>query len=137
MQPTTLKFAPEQFLFRENDVSNTLYLIQQGTVSIRKRKGSGFVEVARIYEKEIVGEISFFDRLPRSADAVALTAVEAVQIDFESLDKIYTDVPAYLKTIMSAMAERLRRADDMIRRMQKDPDYKEESESAADSPPKA
>ncbi|OFZ04535.1 MAG: hypothetical protein A2070_09675 [Bdellovibrionales bacterium GWC1_52_8] len=97
-----------------------MYLIKKGTVSIRKMKGPAFVEIARAYSSEVVGELSFFDRQPRSAAAVALTEVEVLEINFESLDKVYEKIPEYMRTIISCVAERLRKADDTIRRLQKE-----------------
>jgi len=96
-----------------------MFLIKKGSVSIRKMKGSAFVEIAKVYANEIIGELSFFDRLPRSAAAVALSEVEALEIDFRSLEQIWNKVPDYWKTIMKAVSERLRKADDSIRRLQK------------------
>src|SRR5262249_16591125 len=94
--------------------------IQKGTVTIRKRKGSSYVEIGRLYSGEVLGELSFFDRMPRSAAAMALTEVEALEISFESMDRIYSAVPNYMKTIVTAMANRLRKADEMIRKLQKE-----------------
>ncbi len=117
---TSLRFfRPGQYLFREGEASRCMYLIKKGTVSIRKMKGPAYVEIARIYSKEVLGELSFFDRNPRSAAAVAISEVEALEISFESLDKIYAGVPDYLKTIIASVAERLRKADDTIRRLQR------------------
>lgn len=96
-----------------------MYLVRKGTVSIRKMKGPAYVEIARIYSNEVLGELSFFDRMPRSAAAIALTEVEALEIGFDSLDKIYTGVPDYMKTIIASVADRLRKANDQIRRLQK------------------
>lgn len=118
--PPVKQVQPGQYLFRENEPSDSLYLIRKGSVSIRKRKGSAFIELAKVHSNEIIGELSYFDRKPRSAAAMALTEVEALQIPFESIDKIYASVPPYMKTIVAAMAERLRRADDVIRRLEKE-----------------
>ncbi|MCM2324704.1 MAG: cyclic nucleotide-binding domain-containing protein, partial [Oligoflexia bacterium] len=134
-KPAAIKktFAPNQFLFREGDPSNCMYVIQKGTVSIRKHKATAYVEIARLYSNEVLGELSFFDRLPRSAAAVALTEVEVLELPFESLDKIYAGIPDYLKTIISAVADRLRKANDTIRRLQKNV-VKEEKDSEAREP---
>lgn len=107
-----------QTLFREGEMANSLFLVKSGTISVRKTKGQEFVEIGRIFQGEIIGEVSFFDGAPRSASAVALSDVEVLEISFESLDKIYQAVPDYLKTIMAAMSERLRKADDLIRKLQ-------------------
>lgn len=112
-------FNVNDVLFNESDPSFSLFLIRKGTVAIRKKKGGQFVELARVYANEVIGEIAFFDRQPRSASAIAITEVEAVEITFEALDKIYATVPDYMKTIMASLAERLRKADETIRRLQK------------------
>ena len=112
-------FRPGQFIFNENDPSHSIFLVKKGTISIRKRKAAAFVEIARVYSNEVIGELSFFDRQPRSAGAMALTEVEVLEIRFEALDKIFKNVPDYFKTIVVAMAERLRKADDIIRRLEK------------------
>jgi CRP/FNR family cyclic AMP-dependent transcriptional regulator len=112
-------FRPGQYLFREGDASSCIYLIQKGSVAVRKMKGSNYIELGKVYSKEVLGELSFFDRRARSAAAVAITEVEALEIDFESLDRVYDKVPPYLKTIIASVAERLRKANDQIRRLQK------------------
>jgi len=124
-------FRSGQQLFVEGGPSTCMYLISKGTVSIRKKKGSTHIEIARLYSNEVLGELSFFDRRPRSASAVALTDVDALEIDFVSLDKIYKNVPEYLKTIMRSVAERLRRANDVIRRLKKEGSGEEEGKEPA------
>ena len=108
-----------QFLFHEGDKPKCIYLIKKGTVAIRKVKGSAQVELARVYANEVLGELSFFDRLPRSASAVASTEVEAVEITFDSLDKIYANIPPYMKAIIASLTDRLRKANETIKRLQK------------------
>ena len=124
-------FRPGQFLFNENDPSHSIFLIKKGTISIRKRKGAAFIEVGRIYSNEIIGELSFFDHSPRSAAAMALTEVEVLEIPFDSLKKTFESVPDYLMTIVAAMAERLRKANDIIRRL----DRHVVSENGTTAPP--
>src|SRR4051812_33642013 len=108
-------FRPGQYLFREGEPSQCMYLIKKGAVAIPKMKGAAYVELGRLYSNEVLGELSFFDRLPRSVAAVALTEVEVLEIKFDQLEKIFVNVPDYLKTIMASVADRLRKANDMIR----------------------
>ena len=119
MAATQRFFRSGQILFREGDASKSLFIIKKGTVSIRKAKGNSYVEIAKLYTNEVIGEMTFFDRLPRSASAFAATELEVMEITFESLDQIYSQVPEYLKTIMAALADRLRKANEMIRKIQK------------------
>ena len=107
-------FRAGQIIFRENDPADQLYIIAKGVVAIRKLKGEGYVEFARLYSKEVLGELGFFDRGTRSASAVALTDVELLCVPFDGLDRIYSTVPEYMKTIFSCIARRLRSADEII-----------------------
>ena len=111
-------FKKGQNLFQEGNPSTCLYIIKQGIVAVRKSKGQGFIELAKIHTSEVIGELAFFDRQPRSASAVATTDVQVLEISYESLNKIYQYVPDYLKTIINCVAGRLREADEMIRKLQ-------------------
>lgn len=119
MAAFTRTYKTGQIVFEEGTPSTSIFIIKKGAVSIRKVKGKTFVEVAKIQANEVIGELSFFDRLPRSASAVALMDVEALEIPFESMERIYNSIPDYLKTIMAALADRLRKANEQIRVLQK------------------
>lgn len=116
----TKQIAAGQVLFNEGDPAKSMYLIKSGEVSVRKRKGSTFVEITRLRQGEILGEISFFDRQPRSATAMALSPTEVTEMAFDSLDATYSKIPDYLKTIMASIADRIRKTDDAIRRLSKE-----------------
>lgn len=111
-------FKNGEYLFKEGEASNCMYVIQRGAVSIRKAKGNSYIEIAKVYAGEVIGELSFFDRESRSAGAVAIGDVYALEIDFGSLDKQYQHVPKYLQTIMACVASRLRKANETIRVLQ-------------------
>ncbi|MCM0605031.1 MAG: cyclic nucleotide-binding domain-containing protein [Xanthomonadaceae bacterium] len=111
-------FKNGEYLFKEGDPSQCIYVITRGAVSIRKAKGSAYIEIAKVHANEVIGELSFFDRQSRSASAVALGDVYAQEIDFSSLDATYKAVPKYLQTIMGCVATRLRKANETIRLLQ-------------------
>src|SRR4051812_21905899 len=106
-------------LFNDGEPSRSMFLIQKGAVSIRKKKGFGSVEVGKVLAGEIIGELSFFDHLPRSATGIAIIDVEAMEISYESLEGIYASIPSYMRTIMAAMAVRLRVANETIQQLRK------------------
>lgn len=110
-------FRSGEALFHEGSDSTSLFLIKVGRISIRKTVDGGFVEIAQIGPNQIIGEVGFFDRRPRSADAVAITFCEAVEIPYEALKPIFDPAPDYLKKIMVGLASRLRDADEVIREL--------------------
>ncbi|MEO5969983.1 MAG: cyclic nucleotide-binding domain-containing protein [Bdellovibrionia bacterium] len=111
-----------QILFNDGEASHSLFIIEKGGVSIRKKKGNASVEVGKVLKGEVIGELSFFDRQPRSATAVAITDVEVIEISFASMENIYASIPDYMKTIMGSLAARLRKANDTIRQLRNLPD---------------
>lgn len=107
-------------IFKEGDHPTSMFLIKRGTVLVQKLRNEGTTNLARIFSGEVIGELSFFDRRPRSATAVAESEVELLEIQFDNLDKVYQEkVPDYLKTMVAAIAERLRKANELIRQLQR------------------
>jgi len=105
-------------VFKEGDKSDALFLVQKGTVLIEKTKGVSRVTLAKVGKNQVIGELAFFDRKPRSASAVCETDVELLEIPFDGLDKLYLQVPPYLKTIVGCVVERLRNANQVIQTLQ-------------------
>ena len=112
------KFSVGETIFKEGDRADCLYIIDRGSVSLRKRRGAEQVELARAKHGEVIGEMSFFDEKNRSASAIALVVTDTLIIPYESLTKIYDSVPEYFKAIIHTMADRLRDADIKITRLE-------------------
>jgi CRP/FNR family cyclic AMP-dependent transcriptional regulator len=136
MASTIRSLRQGEYLFQEGDIPRAMYLLQKGTISVRKAKGTGEIELAQLKQGDVLGELSFFDRKPRSASAVALVQTELLEIDFESLDKIYSQVPEYLQSIIANVVHRLRKANDTIKKLQKeqatDPSKRQSSQEDPD-----
>ena len=66
----------------------------------------------------VVGELSFFDGLPRSATLEAMTDVEAVRLDPAAFDRLAAEEPELARTLLLDLARilalRLRMASDVI-----------------------
>lgn len=111
----TTSFKPGEHLFHEGAESKSLFLIKVGRVSIQKAVKGGNIEIAQVGANQIIGEVGFFDQRPRSGDAVALSYCEAVEIPYDNLKPLFDPAPDYLKKIVTALASRLREADESIR----------------------
>ena len=93
-----------------------LYLITEGTLGVRLPRGDSAFKT--IEAPAVVGELAFFDGLPRSATLVAETDVEAVRIDPSGFDRLAVEEPelarALLLDLARILALRLRMASDLI-----------------------
>jgi CRP-like cAMP-binding protein len=117
MAAASSTFRVGESLFLEGSDAKSLYLVKAGRVSIRKAVNGGYIEIAQIGPNQIIGEVGFFDQRPRSANAVALSYCEVVEIPYEALKPIFDPAPDYLKKIMIGLASRLREADETIREL--------------------
>lgn len=115
IEPSTYRAG--EGLFKEGSEGRSLYLVKVGRVSIRKSVDGGYIEIAQIGPNQIIGEIAFFDRKPRSAGAVALTYCEIIEIPYDAMTPMFDPAPDYLKRIMTGIAIRLRDADEKIREL--------------------
>lgn len=102
-------------LFREGDPGQTLYLIVAGHVNIeRATEDGGMVHIARRGPGEHFGEMSLFDDLPRSADAVTDTPCELLMLDRHDVVRFLEEHPAAAWRIIRGLSIRLREATDRI-----------------------
>ena len=110
------RFAAGEILFRENDVGEFFYVIQEGQVEVYKIKGKAKVPLAVLNPGQCVGEFSALDGKRRSATAVALTEVTVLKINAETLDSQIRRNPAWFRTITFSLVERLRKTNEILRR---------------------
>lgn len=54
------------------DIGEALYFVIGGEVGLFHDEGTGETEVGRVHEGELMGEMSFFDRRPRSVRLVSM-----------------------------------------------------------------
>ncbi len=115
-----LKFKAGDYIFKEGDEAKSLFIVRTGQVAIRKKNANTLVDLAVVGQKEVIGELTYFDRKARSAFARALTDVTLLEIQFSAIDKIYNQIPDYFRAIISTVATRLRVANDELRKLKKE-----------------
>jgi len=69
---TVRDFADGESIFEEGDTGRDLYIIQQGTVEIRKKSVLGDVPLARFNRGDFFGELALVHSIPRTASARAV-----------------------------------------------------------------
>jgi CRP/FNR family transcriptional regulator, cyclic AMP receptor protein len=94
------------------DIGSVMYVISAGEVNIAV--SNQVVETAG--PGSIVGEVALIDAAPRSASAVAKTDCDVVVIDQHRFEFLVQQTPYFALEVMQIMADRLRRADQLISR---------------------
>jgi len=110
-----------QVLFRENDQGAEMYLVRRGTLVVSKAV-TGPVEqiLARMGPGDFVGEMSLFDRAPRSATIQADAAADAwlLVLDRASLETLIDANPraaaSFFHALVQVFIERMRASSDLV-----------------------
>ena len=107
-------FAMGDYIFKQNDTGEKLYVVERGSVSLIKSIGRHLDKTILIApEGSIFGEFGFIDRLTRSASA--LVTVDAVLLSFDrkGLDALNEQFPAIgtklYNNLLLTVTQRLRR----------------------------
>jgi CRP/FNR family cyclic AMP-dependent transcriptional regulator len=103
--PATISLKPGDFLFREGDDGDALYIVSRGT--LRVMSGSAVYEV--VESGGLVGEMALVDRTkPRSASVIAGTVTELIRLDRTEFLALIAEAPDFALMVMRVMARRLR-----------------------------
>lgn len=118
------RFNSGDFLFREGDDSESIYIIFSGRVEISSRTDNlDKISFPTVINGTVLGEIAFFDGKPRTASVRAIDNIEAIVIDKECFTEIERFHPKLaiklLKEIIRITAERLRWTDQMLKELEK------------------
>ena len=96
-------------IFLENDPGDCMYYIIEGKVNISRSSTEEEVHIATLGEGEIFGEMSLFDRLPRSATAKAYSETRLLTVDKKKFFASIIRDPTVAFKILEAMSMRTRR----------------------------
>jgi CRP/FNR family cyclic AMP-dependent transcriptional regulator len=99
-----LQLAPGDFLFREGDKRDKMYVVLEGEMDVRL--GDYVVETARA--GALIGEMALIDDRPRAANAVAKTACRLAAIDQRRFHFLIQQHPHFATHVMKELADRLR-----------------------------
>ena len=101
-------YSEGDIIFREGEKGEVMYAIQSGKVKITKVTPSGEITIATLQEGDIFGEMALFDRLPRSANAVAVGDARILSIDKKKLFTTINRDPTLVFKILESMSHRIR-----------------------------
>ena len=113
-------YSPRDTLFNENDLANSLFIIQSGQVRLFRPKGRGFVELAVLRSGEMIGEMSYFDEgiKKRSCSAEAIIQTEVIEISFAAFGKTLSELSPWLRSIIHSLVARLKTSNEKIKSLE-------------------
>jgi len=100
-------FQKGDVIFFEYEPGDTFYLIQAGRVQIVKIFGEIEKTVAILQPGEVFGEMAILEEAPRSATALALDQVTALEFNQENFDVLMQGNPQIALTLLKLFTNRI------------------------------
>lgn len=120
MAGTVRILKPGEILFRTGEKADSMYIIRRGSLKVYVLKENEEIQLALLADGAIVGEMAFFDQKPRSAHVKALTQSEITEISRADFDKLLTQIPRWLVTMLQSLSGRLRSTNEKLLLVEKD-----------------
>ncbi len=111
---TNVHIGRGERLFSEGDAGDKLYIILKGKVKLTRAAHDGRENLLSVHGPgEMFGELSLFDPSPRTASATAVTEATLAGLAHDDLRAFLTDRPEVALHMLGALAQRLRRINDI------------------------
>ena len=128
-----LTFGPGDVIIRQGETQDSIYVMDSGQVRVERRlrvrakymiedgelrvqRSTGpqdetytNVEIARLGEGSVFGEMSYLDPLPVSANVIAEGEVAVLRIDAKTIDRLMKEDPAFAAAFYHSLATTLAR----------------------------
>lgn len=112
---TIVDLARAERLFDEGASGNQLYVILDGKIKLTRAAADGRENLLSVLGPgEMFGELSLFDPRPRTASATAVTDSRLAALAHDDLRSWLTGRPDVALHLLQALAQRLRRANDVM-----------------------
>ncbi len=108
-QLTTVQIRKSDVVFFEGDPGDCLFVVLEGKVKITRTAPDGRENLLAILGPgDLLGELSLFDSIHRTATATALTQLKLSQLDDVDFYAYISDRPAVATELLRVLARRLR-----------------------------
>jgi PAS domain S-box-containing protein len=105
-------FHDGEFIFRQGDVADRLYIILTGKVMIYREKDRKEVTLAELGKGDLFGEGGFFADPIRTESARSLGEVRVITADYKFVLKKFRDDPSFAFHVIETMAQHARERTD-------------------------
>lgn len=109
-----MEFKADQIIFNEGDSGNEMFYILEGDVIIEKNVEGRSIEVARLKQGDIFGEMALISEKPRTASAVTATDVRLLVIKKDNFASKMSENPDFAFHVTKSLAKRLEATTDEL-----------------------
>ena len=115
MSKSIVYYQNNEKIIEAGSIETKMYIILEGTVQISVSDRIDRVIVAKLNKGDFFGEISLFNKTPRSATATAIGNVKLAFIDnAEQLKEFLIRNPVFAAKMVHTLAKRLAQTDEIL-----------------------
>ncbi len=107
---------PGDFVIREKAACTDLFIVKEGQLEVYKTKGDQKIPLGIISSGEYIGEAAILLGTPHLSNVVALTEVKVIKLPKAAIEAQLKQAPAWLVSLTKGLVEKLRHANDILRR---------------------
>ena len=96
-----------QMLVAQGEPSDALFIVLHGALAVRKSGDTAVI--AELRAGELVGEIGFFARVPRTADVIAIRDTSVLVLTRAAYHELAEHTPEIVEAVLAALALRFAR----------------------------
>ncbi|MGV3525971.1 MAG: ATPase, T2SS/T4P/T4SS family [Candidatus Sericytochromatia bacterium] len=103
------RFGPREVIFHEGDAGDTLFLLQQGEVEVRKKdRESGITfHLTKLQAPAAFGEIALLKDAARSASVISLGDTQVGMLKGDDFQQLVQKIPEFAVAMARGLAERV------------------------------
>jgi CRP-like cAMP-binding protein len=102
------RYKKGDFVFRQDEEGDEMYIIQSGSVAIRKSIGGKRTTVTVLEKGDFFGEMSILERLPRTADAEVTEDAGIITINGQTFGEMIRSNPEIAVRMLRKYSMRMR-----------------------------
>jgi CRP-like cAMP-binding protein len=103
----TRVFQSDEIIFSEYEPGDTFYVIQSGRVKLLKYDGESERSLDILQPPEMFGEMAILEGSPRSATAIAVDEVKALEFNAQNFELLMTGNPQIGINLLKIFAKRI------------------------------
>lgn len=107
-------YADREIICRQGEHGDCMYIVQTGSAEVLRRSDTGETVLGELSGGDIFGEMSIFDRQPRSATVRARGEVRVLTLDRRAFMRRVHEDPTLALRILEKLSLRVRRLDEEV-----------------------
>ncbi len=102
------KLKRGEFLFKEGDLPDKVYLVQSGKIGLMLERGSKRLEITTLGASQVLGESGLFTTAKYPFSAEALQETKVLEVPIEIMKQQFEKSPPGIKLLVKSLVEEIR-----------------------------